>query len=200
MAEPVVYETQRWTDDQRLGFERLLKWSQISFEWLSDGSLGVDPADEDRVDALLDQFTSGDFSADALMDLDGSIDQDAEDEQDEAADDLDDQVVEEDLADQRISAATVDGDFDEGFAALVSLYEAAEAFSRNSIEDKVRGAFQRSAEAIDLAERPFGWEEDLWDYVCDRAALISTAIGDEVDHEVLSIDARGLREIIVRYL
>ncbi len=196
-----------------MGFERLLTWSRITFEWLKDGSLAVDPADEHRVDALLDQFTSGDFSEDALDDLVNGQDDatDLDDEADDAASDAAQADLDDDDADetddddsqrgfQPVSAAQVDGEFDNGFAALVSLYEAAEAFSRNAIDDKVRSAFQHAAEAIDAAEMPFGWEEDMWDFVCDRAALISGAISNEIDHEILAIDARGLREIIVRFL
>lgn len=201
MAKPVEYETQRWTDDQRMAFERLLKWSRITYEWLKDGSLAVDPSDENRVDALLDQFTSGEFSEEALDELIASDSDNDGDQSDDEADDGDEASNNDaDRGFQAVSAAQVEGEFDQGFAALVSLYEATEAFARNAVDDVVRGTFQRAAQAIDVAEQPFGWEEDTWDFVCDRAALISSAISDEVDPEVLEVDARGFREVLVRFL
>ena len=198
-AEPVIYETQDWNDDQRMSFENLLRWAQVNFTWEDDGALSVDPKNESRVDDLLEQFTASEGQVTSGGALTSSANDLSEDEE-EDDDETDDEEIDEEDEDEAEDDSVDESGFDKSFAALVSLFEASDQLTRDALDDRNRVGFRRAATAIGEFEPPFGWDDALWEFVCERAALLAIAVDDAIDIDVISIDARSLKDIIVRYL
>jgi hypothetical protein len=177
--EDVIYETADWTEDQRLGFDRLLVWGGANYEWLEAGDLSVRANDEELVDKLLDRYSSGDTA-----DLTGGAPLTFSDDSEE---------IEMPVANDPEAEA-------QAFRSMDQLFTAAEVLARRPEDPEARLMMVEVTDELDELPPPFGMDPHLWDYLRDRASAISLAIDFEFAPEIIELDAGSLREVLRRQL
>lgn len=177
--DDVIYETADWTEEQRLGFDRLLVWGGATYEWLESGDLSVRASNEEIVDKLLDRYSSGDTT-----ELTGG----APLQFDEGSGEIEMPVANDPEAEAQ------------AFRSMDQLFTAAEVLARRPEDPEARLLMVETTDDLDELPPPYGMDPHLWDYLRDRAAALSLAIDFDLNPEAVELDATSLREILRRQL
>jgi hypothetical protein len=173
-AEEVLYELDDWPVATRVQLTSTLAERGIPARWEPGLTLAVREEDDEAAERALDELEEADDEAD---------DEDADDASDEGA--------------------TSEDDTDGGAvaqAAMADLFVAADRLMHEPEDEVVAAELGVAAEIVDESPPPFGIEEQLWTKVRELSAVVSGHLDDGAEPEVVSGDARTLREVLRPYV
>jgi len=126
---------------------------------------------------------------------------------------LDDEAAEaaldelEDAGSEDGDEETDDGDFDDGpdggavaQAAMADLFVAADRLMHEPGDEVVAAELGVAADIVAESSAPFGIETQMWTKVRELSAVVCGHLDDDAASEVVSADARTLREVLRPYV
>lgn len=171
-GDEIVFDLADWDAGGRLLLRGALTEAGIAHVW--EGSdLVVAAADEEAVEAMVDEF-----------------------EQAEPLGDDDDDEEEDDGEIGAVSEA------DEAAAqqAMGDLFVAADRLAGSPLDDGVADDFAAIADDVADLPPPYGLDPSLWAQIGELAGSLTEQLDDAADADVITSDARMLRELLRKYV
>jgi hypothetical protein len=193
--EHSVYEMAGWSDAQQTSLSRQLGVEAIAHEFDVNGDLVIHAEDEERLDEILD-----------VIDQEGLVDVDADDDDDEAEDD-DDEGDDED-EDDGDDEDEDDGDDEHDPAAgldtttlLNRVFDASDRLRKNARDAHgVLGLYDFGPAVMD-APMPYGYERPEWRGIVDLVRTVLELLDNEDSNDVEICEQAGrLRGALVTRL
>lgn len=208
-ADDVGFELEEWSAGERGRLSAGLRERGIAFRWEPGLTLVVTPADEELVDALLDDMESEDLGGGGGGDDRGggrrsgeANDQDFDDEDDDDEDDDDEDDDDEDDDDEDDDDED-DDDEDGGEraqAAMGDLFVAADRLIQRPDDARVAEALLAATAIVQESRAPYGFESVAWLQIRELAAAVVEAIESDADDVAVSREARTLRDALRPYI
>jgi len=170
-VEEVLYELDDWPVATRVQLTSTLADRGIPSRWEPGLTLAVREVDDEAAEAALDELEEA-----------GS--EDGEEEGDDAGDDADD----------RSDAGPV------AQAAMADLFVAADRLMHEPGNEVVAAELGVAADIVADSPAPFGIEAQLWAKVRELSAVVCGHLDSNTASEVVSEDARTLREVLRPYV
>ena len=162
----VAYELADWTPTQRSALTDLLDAAEIPYTWEGDGDLIVSEADDDAVEAILDELEYGPA------------------------------VEELTAADVAGAEAYDDGVSEGAYGALGEVFVSSDLLMHNPESGDAAARLYRNGAAVVAAGPPFGFEAHAWRLIGAKTTTMLQLIGTEPDTEAVIAGARELRDLI----
>ena len=166
LEEEVAYDLRDWPASARVELALTLGERRIPFRWEPGPDLIVAEDVEDAVEKLLD-------AAEAAADSDDAGDELADEDWDDTGDE---------------SEATQ--------ASMGDLFVAADRLMHEPWDEDVADDLREATGAIEASKAPFGIGVDTWAKVRALAVVVRDDLDGGVDDDVLTQDARTLREAL----
>ena len=162
----VAYELADWTPTQRTALTDRLDQSKIHYEWEGDGDLVVSEADDDAVEAILDELEYGpetpEFTASEVAG----------------------------------SEAYDDGVSEGAYEALGDVFVSSDLLMHNPESGDAAARLYRNGAVVVAANAPFGFDAHTWRLIGAKTTTMLHLIGAEPDTEAVIAGARELRDLI----
>ena len=196
--EQVVYEMDGWTAEQQTVLSSRLGAEGIPHEFDANGDLVLHAADEDRVEALLDELEGSPMTASA-DDSASAGSASVDDENDEGTETAD--------ADEHADGAHIDDDADDAGPVdldgldvndvLSKLFGATDRLRKNARDAQGVLRFLEQAPTVHRMGMPFGFERPAWNNIVgqvrDLEELLDDTASDDMDIEQR---AKQLRDVL----
>jgi hypothetical protein len=190
-APKVAYDLTEWDDEQQTELIQGLDARGIPYDFDVDGSLVVLEADDEAVDAVLDEIT-GDDEAEAEAggdadDLVAGAGDEAADATDETDDDGDDETEDDTEDDELIGA---DGEELDAQQVMSDLFVAADRLRKKANDHEGVLTLVERAGVAQRMKLPFGFNRHDWDQIVEQATDLRALIEDD-DSADTDITARA---------
>jgi hypothetical protein len=190
-APKVAYDLTEWDDEQQTELIQGLDARGIPYDFDVDGSLVVLEADDEAVDAVLDEIT-GDDEAEAEAggdadDLVAGAGDEAADATDETDDDGDDETEDDTEDDELIGA---DGEELDAQQVMSDLFVAADRLRKKANDHEGVLTLVERAGVAQRMKLPFGFNRHDWDQIVEQATDLRALIEDD-DSADADITARA---------
>jgi hypothetical protein len=181
--DDVGFELEEWSAGERGRLSAGLRERGIAFRWEPGLTLVVGLADEDLVDALLDDMESEDRTG-RLRGVDG--------------DDFDDDDEDDDEDDE-----DGDGEGDGGeraHKAMSDLFVAADRLIQRPDDGRIAEQLVAATLIVQESRAPYGFEPVAWLQIRELASAAMEAVESDVGDESVSREARTLRDALRPYV
>ncbi len=172
--DEVVYELDDWEPDLLEDLQSRLARHGIHHSWEDNRNLVVREADSERVEALLDEVEQSRDADVASYDDDG--------------DDFDDDTDNGSIDDE------------EGYTAMSDLFVAADRLVHAPSEPAQTKDLIRAVSAMEAIAAPYGLSPEEWARIRGLAAAVRDDLTGGAEDDVIVGDAKGLREVLRRYV
>jgi hypothetical protein len=191
-APKVAYDLAEWDDEQQTELIQGLDARGIPYDFDVDGSLVVLEADDEAVDAVLDEITGGDDEADDA-EVEAGTDTPAVEADDEVVADADaegDDAEEtgDDAEDDELVGA--DGEELDAQQVMSDLFVAADRLRKKANDHEGVLTLVERAGVAQRMRLPFGFNRHDWDQIVEQAADLRDLIEDD-DSSDADITARA---------
>ncbi len=169
-VEEVLYELDDWPVVTRVQLTATLADRGIPSRWEPGLTLAVRDVDDDAAEAALDELEEAA----------------ADDEGDDEGDETD--------------GGTADDGEPVAQAAMADLFVAADRLMHEPGDEVVAAELGVAADIVGESPAPFGIEAQLWGKVRELSAVVCSHLDADAAPEVVSADARTLREVLRPYV
>jgi len=192
--DDVGFELEEWSAAERGRLSAGLRERAISFRWEPGLTLVVRLADEELVDALLDDMESEDRGSRRGAPVDGDEDFDGDDDDLDGDDDDGDDDGDDDE----------DEDDEEGGeraqAAMGDLFVAADRLMQRPDDGKVAERLLAASAVVQGSNPPYGFEPVAWLQIRELASAVVEAVETDADDVAVARESRTLRDALRPYV